>query len=105
MKIEIEVSEKNEGTESPWWILIDPVTLKTMFEGAAEHGEVPDLESIRTAIAYAIEGPFFSREEAEQYRHSRSYAYSKSAVVWCHSGYRAEQYREALREARLEESA
>lgn len=100
MKVEIHVSEKNEGTESPWWILIDPSHLRAMFEGVAKHGEIPDEDRILTAIAHSIEGPYFSREEAEDYLKSRRYAYSEDAKVWCHSGYRTTQYRMAIKVGR-----
>mgnify|MGYP000859547998 CR=1 FL=1 len=48
----------NEGTESPFWLLIDPTDIHGYFEGVAEHGEVPDFDRILTMIASAIEGPF-----------------------------------------------
>lgn len=97
MKIELEISEENESTESPWWMLIEPNILREMFEAVAEHGEVPDADRIRTAIAYSVEGPFFSRKEGENYLSARSYDYTKSAKVWCASGYRSEQYKQAIR--------
>lgn len=97
MKIELEVSEENESTESPWWMLIEPNILFEMFEAAAEHGEIPDKDRIRTAIAYSVEGPFFSRKEGEDYLKTRSYDYTQSAKVWCASGYRSHQYKEAIR--------
>jgi hypothetical protein len=100
MKIEVEVSEDNESTDSPWWILIDPHNIREMMEGVAEDGEVPDEKRILTTIAFSIEGPYFSRKEAEDYLKSRKYNYSGAARVWCHSGYRSEHYKNAIRQAR-----
>lgn len=100
MKINLEVSVENESTDSPWWILIDPATIRSMLEGVAEHGEIPDDERILSAIAFSVEGPYFSRKEATDYLSQRKYAYSESAGVWCSSGYRANQYKTAIREAR-----
>lgn len=98
-RITLQVSNKNECTESPWWVLIDPSQIKSLLEGVAEHGEVPDIDHITNTIAFSIEGPFFSREEGQQYLKARHYAYSKNAVIWCASGYRANQYKQALRKA------
>lgn len=102
LPVTVKVSEKNEGTDAPWWVLIDPSMLREMMVGVAEHGEIPSADRILSAIAFSLEGPYFSREEAEGYLRSRPYAYSTSAKVWCHSGYRAEQYKTALRAAKAE---
>lgn len=104
MKIQIEVSDDNEGTDSPWWVLIDPLSIHEMMRGVARHGEIPDPDSLINAIASAIEGPFFSRREAETYLKGRSYEYSTLARVWCSSGYWARQYKEALRKASAEKA-
>ena len=80
MKAEIEVSEKNEGTRSPYWLIIDPKqNFWTNNEGL--HW-----------IAGMITGLFFSREEAEDYLKRRRYNFSKNAKVYCHSGHHGEQY-------------
>lgn len=101
MRIELEVSENNEGNDSPWWILIDPRAIKQMLEGVAECGDIPSDDSIITTIAMAsIEGPFFSRESGEAYLKARHYEYSKDAVIWCSSGYWSQEYKTAWREAR-----
>ncbi len=99
-RISIEVSEKNESTSEPWWVLIDPSNIKEIMNGVAKYGEVPSSEYILSAIAFSIEGPFFSREEGEEYLKRRSYAHSSNATIWCASGYRTTQYKAALREAR-----
>jgi hypothetical protein len=95
--IETLSSADNEGTESPWWILIDPSQIKGMIQGAAEHGNNYSEERISSAIAFSVEGPFFSREDAEGYLKSRRYAYSEDAVVWCCSGYRSQKYKNFYR--------
>jgi hypothetical protein len=85
MRIELEVSEKNEGTESPYWLIIDP--RQAMRCDVAE-------------IASMITGPFFSREAAENHLRNRRYAFGKNAGVWCHSGYSSAQYKYACKQAR-----
>ncbi len=103
-QITINITGDNEGTESPWWVLIDPRAIQTMMEGCAEHGEVPSADRILSSIAFSIEGPFFSRKEGEDYLKARAYDYSKNAGVWCSSGYRSAQYRNAIRAADTDEN-
>lgn len=80
MKIEIEVSEENECTSSPYWLIISPrQNFKTDEEGACN-------------IASMITGPFFSRKEAQKVLDSRRYHYGNNAIVYCHSGYETVQY-------------
>jgi len=85
MKIELEISEKNECTSEPWWVILNP-------------GFINSIES----LAYAITGPFFSREEAQAELTNRRYTYGKNAVVYCHSGYRSKTYKTAIRAAKNE---
>jgi len=87
LKIEIDVSEENEGTDSPWWLIVDP---KQMMR--------PEAHTVAMSM---ITGPFFSREEAEDHLRSRRHAFSRRAVVWCHSGYWSRQYKEKYREAEM----
>lgn len=82
MKIQLEVSDKNECTDSPYWLVLDPEQ---------------NMSCCPHQMAGTIEGPFFSREEAEEYLKQRRYAYSDRAVVYCLSGYRSRQYREQYR--------
>lgn len=80
MKIEIEVSEKNECTRSPWWMIVDPrQNFRT--DPDASHN-----------IAAMITGPFFSREEAEYVLKGRRYNFGRGAVVFCASGGDTIQY-------------
>lgn len=86
MKIELEVSTKNEYTASPWWIIIDPYQNFKVDEDGIHR------------IANMITGPFFSREEAELVFRQRSHHYSKNAKVYCHSGCYTHQYDKKYRE-------
>ena len=99
MKIELEISEKNEGTDSPYWIIIDPSLIHEILEGVSEHNELPDIDYIVNSIASSIVGPYFSREDAKSYLKQRHYAYSKKSIVYCASGYWSQQYKEAIRKA------
>lgn len=85
MKIEIEISEKNEHTRSPYWLIIDP---RQNFE-VGEQG----LHN----VASMITGPFFSREEGELWLKTRRYHFSKNARVYCHSGTDTFQYGEKVK--------
>lgn len=85
MKIELEVSEENEATRSPWWVIINPSqNLRTDEQGIY-------------AIASMITGPFFSREEAENTLKRTRYNYNKYAKVFCMSGCYTVQYAEKVK--------
>ena len=88
MKIEIEVSEKNEGTAFPYWLILDPVKNLDLNVGT---------------LASMITGPFFSRKEAEIALAGRRYNYSKRAVVYCKSGWDSDSYRRAIEETATRE--
>ena len=85
MKIEIELSDENECTSAPWWIIVDP----------RQNFQVDDRGV--SNIANMITGPFFSREEAESSLEQRRHHYSKNAVVRCHSAYGTIQYASKVR--------
>lgn len=87
MKIELEVSEENEGTDSPWWVIIDP------------HQNFHTNERGIHNIASMITGPFFSRESAEKHIELRRYNFSDNVIVYCLSGYWSNKYKQALRKA------
>lgn len=87
MKIEIEVSEEHEGSANPWWAIVDPKQNMSM--------------DIYTA-AGQITGPFFSREEAQDFLTSTRYNFSSRAKVFCFSGYNSPQYRKAINEAEFQ---
>ena len=82
--IKIEVSELNESTRAPWWMIIDPCQSMSTGKDAC------------FTIANMITGPFFSRKEAQDVLDRRRYAYGKNAVVYCHSGHECAQYEKAL---------
>lgn len=85
MRIELDVSENNEGASAPWGMIIDP---KQMMK--------PDVHKVAIEM---ITGPFFSREEAQQELNCRRHHYSDKAVVYCASGCYTQQYRKAYQEA------
>ena len=85
MKIELELSNNCEATESPYWLILGPE------------------QNMRVSVhclAGQITGPFFSRKEAEGFLKATRYNFSHRAVVYCHSGYHSEQYKNACRKAR-----
>jgi len=84
MKIELEISEQNEGTDAPYWLILDPVQ---------------NMRADYHALAGQITGPFFSREEAQRHLDVRRYAFGKKAVVYCFSGYHSHQYKSAFKKA------
>jgi hypothetical protein len=84
-KIEIEVSEENEGTSCPWWMIIDPQQNFSKQRDACH------------VIASMITGPFFSREEAQTFLDRTRYNFGKNAVVYCASGCYAKQYADKVR--------
>ena len=94
LTIMIEVSEDNESTASPWWMIIDP---RQQFKTNTENNTDP-LHS----IANMITGPFFSRKEAEDFLNATRYNFTKNAMVYCHSGCYTRQYDNAWNKAREE---
>lgn len=85
MLIELEISEKNESTNAPWWLIIDP----------SQNFNVND--DGLYAIAGMITGPFFSRESAQEFLDRTRYSFSKNAKVYCHSGCYSDEYVKAIR--------
>lgn len=87
-KITLMVSEKTESTSSPWWMIID---LRQNFGTG--------IQALHD-IAGMITGPFFSREEAEDFLKATRYNFGKNAHVYCHSGHNSKQYHEAYKNAK-----
>ena len=83
MKITIDVSEKNEGTAAPYWLILDPK------------------QNMSHSVDMLITGPFFSREEAESVLHRTKYNYSHRAIVYCMSGCYTDQYYQRCKEVGL----
>lgn len=92
MKIELDVSIENEGTASPWWVIIDPrQSLETKSEDALHR------------IAGMVDGPFFSRQAAQNRLIAARHNYGENAQVFCMSGCYARQYDQAYRTTEREE--
>lgn len=87
MKIEIDVSDENEGTAEPWWVIVDP---KQMMK--------PDPYAVMMGM---VTGPYFSRKEAQEYLANHRYNFTSMAVVYCASGCYSEIYKKAYRAAEL----
>lgn len=76
----VNVSEHNEATAHPYWVIIDPrQNFKT--DEQAVHG-----------IAGMVTGIWFSREAAQEHLDNRQHAFSKNARVYCASGYWSEDW-------------
>lgn len=92
----------NEGTSCPFWMIVDTGGLMDIIKGVAEHGELPSHDYLLSSVAMsAIEAPFFSRQDAEDYLKARRYAYTEHAKVWCSSGYRSRKYKKMCTEIGL----
>lgn len=84
MKISIDVSEENEATAYPYWMIIDPrQNFNTNDKGLYN-------------VAGMISGPFFSRQEAETTLKQRRHHFTKNAKVFCCSGHNTVAYRDAI---------
>ena len=89
MKISLEISERNEATAYPWWMIVDPrQNFKTNDEGLHN-------------IAGMITGPFFSRAEAETILKQMRHHYGPNAKVFCASGHNTVAYRDAIYATKL----
>jgi hypothetical protein len=86
--ITLEVSEQNEGTDAPFWLILDPIQMMR-----PEHHW----------LAHMIDGPYFSRESAEEYLAAHRYNFGKHAAVYCMSGHCSPEYKQAIRKARREQ--
>lgn len=84
MKVELELSKENEGSDSPYWLILDPNQ---------------NMRANIHVLAGQITGPFFSRESAQKHLENRRYAFSKRARVYCHSGYWSAEYKNAIKKA------
>jgi hypothetical protein len=87
IEIEIEISQENEGTSMPWWVIIDP---RQNFETGNQ-----GLHN----IADMITGPFFSRHSAEKFLRQTRYNFGKTAAVYCLSGCYSYEYSNAIKDA------
>jgi hypothetical protein len=101
--IETLRSADNEGTDSPYWLIIDPSAISDSLRFSKEDdptgwytADLDDdfvIERIESMIVHCITGPFFSRKDAEDHLKARHYGFSKKAYVYCHSGYWSRKYK------------
>lgn len=70
----MKISNKNEGTSYPFWIIIDP------------HQNFSKGNQGLHNIAGMITGVWFSRAAAEEFLNRTRYNFSDNARVFCHSG-------------------
>lgn len=89
----IKISDKNEGTSAPYWIIIDP---KQNFS-VGEQGIYN--------IAFMFSGVFFSRESAQAWLDCQKHNYSKHARVYCHSGHYSTEWREAIENGNIKKES
>lgn len=66
-----------ESTRSPYWLIIDPRQM---------------LERDVCAVVNMITGPFFCREDAEEFLRRTRYNFTPYAVVYCLSGNYSDKY-------------
>lgn len=67
----------NEWTSSPYWLILDPRQ---------------NMDCDIHELASQITGPFFCREDAEDFLKRTRYNFGKRAKVYCHSGCYSEKY-------------
>jgi len=80
----IKTEGDNEATAFPFWIIIDPRQ---------------NMSCSVDEVASQITGVWFSRKSAKEYLGSHSYNFSKRARVYCHTGNKSCDYREAIENA------
>lgn len=95
---------KNESTESPYWLIVDPRHLigYLMWDDGDEkiYADL-DEENVERCASYipnCITGPYFSREDAEAHLKARHYEFSSKAYVYCFSGYWSRKYKDFWRQ-------
>ncbi len=81
MKIELEVLERENGVEFPWWFILD---------GG------PETDLCKTDRAYWIKGPFFSRAEADEQLKVEIHNHGEGAKVKCASAFHSYSYKQAI---------
>lgn len=106
--IETLKAANNEGTCSPYWLIIDPSAIEGRLRFNSEEdpegsysADLDDefvVEGILAMIPHCITGPYFSRKDAEDHLKARHYEFSKKSYVYCHSGYWSRKYKDFCRE-------
>ncbi len=79
-------SANNEATSAPYWLILDP-------------GQNMNCDIYQ--LAAMITGPFFCREDAEDFLKATRYNFSARAKVYCHSGCYSYKYSELCKELKL----
>lgn len=74
--------EENDATQFPYWAICQ--------------------KGVRRGTFVILEGIWFSRKRANDHLKARSYAYPKSAFVYCFSGHHSQHLREMYENARAE---
>lgn len=70
-------SAENEATAEPYWLILDPIQ---------------NMSCDIYQLASQITGPFFCRDDAQEYLDAKKHRYSSKAKVFCHSGYASRKY-------------
>jgi len=76
----------NEATRAPYWLILDP-----------DQNMSCDVYNLSSQIT----GLFFSREDAQEYLETKSYHFTKRAVVFCLSGHHSYKYEKLCKEIGL----
>lgn len=84
--ITIKTSPNNESTEAPCWFVIDP----------GKHLSYSDYRNVNL-LADLVQGPFFSRDEAEKFLCGNKHNLSGKAVVYCKATPYGSYYNKAWR--------
>jgi hypothetical protein len=71
VKAAIPMVVENEATKDPWWAIVT--------------------NSPRGEVVHA--GPYFSREQAREFLENHRHRFSKSAFVFCFSGFQSPEYK------------
>ena len=79
-------SADNEATESPYWLILDPPQ---------------NMRCNINEMAVGISGPFFCREDAEDFLAATRYNFSSRARVYCCSGYHSAKYKRLCRSLKI----
>lgn len=74
----------NESTRAPYWLILDA------------HSQNMSCEI--HMLASMITGPFFCREDAQEFLRSTRYNFSERAKVYCCSGTHSEKYTKLFEE-------
>jgi hypothetical protein len=73
----------NEATRAPYWLILDPSQ---------------NMRCDIHELANQISGPFFCREDAQEYLNNRRHHFSERARVYCHSGHFSRKYEDLCSE-------